>query len=77
MVPTRADRCCYVLYSQRPDAEYRASGQGEKRPALNQPNSCDDAVEYLVDPITGSPAHRNEVEGIINLHVDGLEQEQR
>ena len=47
-------------------------GQAQGRPRLTQHNACDDAVEYLIDPITGSPAHGKNVDGVINLHADDL-----
>ena len=72
MVPTRADRCCYVLYSEGSSGPNRSSGTANDRPSLTQNNACDDAVEYLIDPITGSPAHGKGVDGVINLHVDDL-----
>ena len=72
MIPTRADRCCYVLYEQGPLIQDRVSGQGNKRPTLDQDSACDDAVEYLFVPITGSPGHGRKVDGVVNIHVDDL-----
>ena len=33
-------------------------------------NALDEALELLLDPITGSPAHGREVVGILLIHVD-------
>ena len=76
MVPTRADRCCYVLYS---DTEPRARSvpdipkkQASGSPMLNDNEACESAVEYLLDPVTGSPAHGKRVAGVISIHVDDI-----
>ena len=64
MIPTRADRCCYVLYEQKTDdMRIRASGRHTIDP---------DAIDYFLDPITGSPAHGRRVSGVVCLHVDDL-----
>ena len=75
MVPTRADRCCYVLYS-------RVSEPGNKNNTTqwhdtgNISNTSrvrtevDAAYEKMLDPIAGSPATGKSVAGIINLFVD-------
>ena len=62
MVPTRAARCCYLLYSK----------QSRER-TWNQNNSthCHDAAfEKMLDPIAGSPATVKSVVGIINLFLE-------
>ena len=75
MVPTRADRCCYVLYPT----------QSRER-TWNQNNSThghDAAFDKMLDSIAGSQATGESVVGIIDLFVDdlcgtgGTEMEQR
>ena len=39
---------------------------------MNSNNSVDHILDYLLDPITGSPARVMEVIGVIDLHVDDL-----
>jgi hypothetical protein len=48
--PTRADRCCYVLYS---DSKHVVSTV--QQTSIN-PSNLDDALSYLLDPVTGSNA---------------------
>ena len=71
MIPTRADRCCYVLYTEASGGD-RSEPRERPRPQLHEPDACQDAVEFLLDPVTGSPAHGKSVSGIFNLHVDDL-----
>ena len=59
MVPTRADRCCDVLYSGAPISKSSQVQPETKRPVLKNNSACDDAVEYIIDPNTGSAAHGN------------------
>ena len=62
LVPTRADRCTYVLYGKKSataDAELRKS----------QPKSMESAIDYLLDPIAGNNARGREVHGVVCLHV--------
>ena len=78
MVPTRADRCCYVLYAPKPRERQQTSvaqtgkSRERQRPTMDDKEACQDAVDFLLDPITGSPAHGQNVSGIVNLHVDDL-----
>ena len=70
MVPTRADRCCCVLYSDSPGrtsapSESRRKDvpsqysvplpKGSSRPQLDM-TLIEVAMEYLVDPVTGRPS---------------------
>jgi len=136
LVPARADRCCYVLYSNKSSirssthvnsskatkrvafaeeavdsgTEKEASLAGSmgweatlasglasaatfeateveaamkavqetKGPRRNEtfgksattPFDLDGALELLLDPVTGSPAHGKKVEGVVTIHVD-------
>ena len=75
MVPTRADRCCYVLYSTQ---------SRERTRNQNKSTNCHDAAfEKMLHPIARTPAAGKSVVGIIDLFVDdlfgtgGTEMEQR
>ena len=90
MVPTRADRCCQVLYSvqsrertlnQRNYTHWKDTSNISNKPHVR--TEVDAASEKMLDPIAGSPATAKSVAGIINLFVDdlfgtsGTEMEQR
>ena len=90
MVPTRADRCCYALYSnhtckQNWNKTCSTQGHGTKDISLESRarSEGDAAFEKTLDSIEGSPATGNSVAGIVNLIVDdlfgtgGTEMEQR
>ena len=73
-IPTRADRCTYVLYHDN-----HGSKQKPKSPLrhdvtipVNVMQTLDSAIEYLMDPYTGSNSQGRKVSGIICLHVDDL-----
>ena len=83
VVATRADRCCYVLYSlQSRKQAWERWVQG----AIAQQNGTKDAFtesrdrsemeaafeKKTLDPIAGSPATGTSVAGMINLFVDDL-----
>ena len=86
MTPTRADRCCYVMYKDQlitrgatkevistvplPLKYYKARQLERKLKQTTGDNALDEALELLLDPITGSPAYGREVVGILLTHVD-------
>ena len=79
MFPTRADRCCYVLYSiqsrertwnQNSSTQWDDTSNISTKPRVR--TEADAAFEKMLDPIAGSPATRKSVAGIINLIVDDL-----
>ena len=67
MVPTRADRCCYVLHSN-----ILPKTQPADRPKSTQMDTLEKAMEYLLDPVSGSPTAGKTVCGALCLHVDDL-----
>ena len=66
--PTRADRCCYVLYKKRANA----NTEPNRKTGTTDIFPLEQALEYLQDPIQGSPAKGKTVSGIVCLHVDDL-----
>ena len=82
MVPTRADRCCYVLYwtqSRERACEHwkrrtiaQQHGTGDVLTESRERSERDAAFEKMLDPLAGSPATGKSVASIINLSVDDL-----
>ena len=79
MVPTRADRCCYVLYSiqsrertwnQNNSTQWRDTSNISTKPRVR--TEADAAFEKMLDPIEGRAATGKSVAGIINLFVYDL-----
>jgi hypothetical protein len=64
LVPTRADRCTYVLYGE-PAHKNDYAAQAERRKEQ-------DPIDYLLDPVSGNNAQGRQVHGTICLHVDDL-----
>ena len=70
LVPTRADRCCYVLYHEKtkpgattlPDVKHKSSSI----------DTIASAIDYLTDPVNGSPSVGRSTSGVVCLHVDDL-----
>ena len=90
MIPMRADRCCYVLYSTptcKPNWSQRCSRQVNSTIDISLKSRARSkrgaAFDRMLHPIGGSPATDKSVAGIINLFVDdlfgtsGTEMEQR
>ena len=75
MVPTRADRCCYVLFYSQPHKQARehwiqgaiAQQNGTKDTFTDsrEQSEMEAAFEKTLDPIAGSPATGKSVAGII------------
>ena len=66
--PTRADRCTYVFYDAKP-AQTRL-------PIAERPEgqiaTLEAAMDYLTDPVAGSPSRNKKIIGVICPHVDDL-----
>ena len=72
LVPTRADRCTYILYGSR-QTRVRTSGIKENRNRMSDGlTTLDAALEYLMDPIARNNSDGREVHGIVCFHVDDL-----
>ena len=74
MIPTRADRCTYVLYEPARAAGVKTRDTGLCRTSdkYNDLSTVEKAMDYLTDPIAGSPAKGMKTVGVICLHVDDL-----
>ena len=67
LVPTRADRCCYVLYSDKATA---TTHHQTNSTTSNPFDNIDKAIEYITSPIHGSPGKGKKTAGVVCLHVD-------
>ena len=77
-IPTRADRCCYVVHSK----ENRVSGHVDRTSNLNPSKTTkassspismlEEAMDHLLDPVHGNVSKGKNVCGAICLHVDDL-----
>ena len=82
MIPTRTDRCCYVLCSIQsrerawehwgPRAIAQQNGTKDAFTESRQQSEMEAALEKTLDPIAGSPSMGKSVAGIIHLFVDDL-----
>ena len=84
LIPTRADRCCYVKYEGKPKSILKATAvhfaprewcSDDKQSAISlydNMDTVDKALDYLLNPVAGSAAKGKSVMGLICLHVDDL-----
>jgi len=82
LVPTRADRCCYIMYENRAPArdDAKIPFEAKQFPRLHSGikkmqkdlEDSEDFLEYILDPVTGSPSRGKQAIGFICLHVDDL-----
>ena len=87
-LPVRADRCLYVKYAKegasgkgrwsRQTSRKRAKGEGMQPSGTSDVTDMSDnsglerAIEYLLDPVTGSPSRGRRVVAALIIHVDDL-----
>ncbi len=73
-VPTRADRCTYVLYDDktRPKKQVPPSNTKNKPYYKSPLDNIEAIMEHLLDPYHGSNCEGRRVSGFICLHVDDL-----
>ena len=67
LVPTRADRCCYVLHHKTPK-----NPSSVPAPQSTAQDTLTTAIDLLTDPIHGSPSLNKTTSGVVCLHVDDL-----
>ena len=76
LTQTRADQCCYVMYDKKLPRTAPAAGTKGDRPNVERQSSTSDTIEslleYLLDPVSGSPSRGKHATGYICLHVDDL-----
>ena len=82
VIPTQADRCCYVLYSLQSckqawepwiqEAIAQQSGTKDAFTESREQSEMEAAFEKKLDPSAGSPATEKSVARIIILFVDDL-----
>ena len=69
LVPTRADRCTYILYEDKPKSRIPATAVRSSKTDLN---TIEQAIEHLLDPVSQNNAQGRKPHGFICLHVDDL-----
>eukprot|EP00439_Symbiodinium_sp_Y106_P066001 s314_g10.t1 len=71
LVPTRADRCTYILYGDKMSSKDTSLSKSfRKRSTSNDP--VQDAIDMLLDPVAQNNAQGRRPHGFICLHVDDL-----
>ena len=70
LVPTRADRCTYVLRGNLKDGSKGRHSRINGDTTSKDPHEA--AIDYLLDPVSGNNAQGREVLGVVCLHVDDL-----
>ena len=69
LIPTRADRCTYILYEDKPKSRIPATaGKSSK----TDTTTIEQAIEHLLDPVSQNNAQGRKPHGFICLHVDDL-----
>ena len=73
-VPTRADRCTYVLYddTSRPKKSTQQDDPKHRKFLKGPLDNIESIMEHLLDPFHGSNCEGRRVSGFICLHVDDL-----
>ena len=69
LVPTRADRCTYILYEDKPKSRIPATAVKSSK---TDPTTIEQAIEHLLDPVSQNNAQGRKPHGFICLHVDDL-----
>eukprot|EP00435_Cladocopium_sp_Y103_P052048 s3265_g16.t1 len=68
LVPTRADRCTYILYDESSRTKSNFTPNVDK----NGQVSISEAIDHLTDPVARNNAQGRRPHGFIRLHVDDL-----
>ena len=68
LVPTRADRCTYVLY----DSTSKTRTYQPPRSVTTEQATISEAIDHLMDPVARNNAQGRRPHGFICLHVDDL-----
>ena len=68
LVPTRADRCTYVLY----DSTSKTRTYQPPRSVSTEQVTISEAIDHLMDPVARNNAQGRRPHGFICLHVDDL-----
>ena len=72
LVPSRADRCVYIAYRQGVGKQSSNKFKPSNYHKSDHSDIVEDFMDYMLDPITGSPSYGREVIGLLVLHVDDL-----
>eukprot|EP00435_Cladocopium_sp_Y103_P044214 s2761_g12.t1 len=68
LVPTRADRCTYILYDESSRKKSNFTPSVDKHGQV----SISEAIDHLMDPVARNNAQGRRPHGFICLHVDDL-----
>ena len=69
LVPTRADRCTYVLYG---DTSKTKSSSARQSSSTGITVTLEQALQHLMDPVSQNNCQGRSVHGFVCLHVDDL-----
>ena len=68
MVPTRADRCVYVLYGDARGSSQTSRSKGETKQSFRSGlTHLDEVLDHLLDPVSGSQAKGKMTHGGLGL----------
>ena len=71
LVPTRADRCTYILYGDKMSSKDTSLSKSFRKTSTSN-DPVQDAIDMLLDPVAQNNAQGRRPHGFICLHVDDL-----
>ena len=71
LVPTRADRCTYILYGDKMSSKDASLSRSFRKTSTSN-DPVQDAIDMLLDPVAQNNAQGRRPHGFICLHVDDL-----
>ena len=71
LVPTRADRCTYILYGDKMSSKDTSLSKSFRKTSTSN-DPVQDAIDVLLDPVAQNNAQGRRPHGFICLHVDDL-----
>ena len=71
LVPTRADRCTYILYGDKMSSKDTSLSKSFRKTSTSN-DPAQEAIDMLLDPVAQNNAQGRRPHGFICLHVDDL-----
>ena len=71
LVPTRADRCTYILYGDKMSSKDTSLSKSFRKTSTSN-DPVQEAIDMLLDPVAQNNAQGRRPHGFICLHVDDL-----